>query len=343
VLNDFKSWIEMGAPDPRAEATARKTTSSIDLDRGRKFWAFQPLAAVAPPPVKDASWARTSIDRFLLAALEKKGLGPAAETSRRAWLRRATFDLTGLPPTPAEVAAFEADTSANPHAKVVDRLLASPHYGERWGRHWLDLVRFAETNGHEYDNNKLDAWQYRDYVIRAFNEDVPFDTFVREHIAGDLLPAQRLAKDGSKFESPLGTNFYWFGEVLNSATDSVKSRADTVDNQIDVIGKTFLGLTLACARCHDHKFDPIPTNDYYGLAGVLHSSAMREAVIDSPARAAAIRAAHQKAAPVTRNPGQSKIVLRPGDEIWEDFNGSSGSRRESGYHQSNCKAGNWPC
>ena len=119
--------------------------------------------------------------------------------------------------------AFEADTSANPHAKVVERLLASPHYGERWGRHWLDLVRFAETNGHEYDNNKLDAWQYRDYVIRAFNEDVPFDTFVREHIAGDLLPAQRLAKDGSKFESPLGTNFYWFGEVLNSATDSVKA------------------------------------------------------------------------------------------------------------------------
>ncbi|MBI2684966.1 MAG: PSD1 domain-containing protein [Acidobacteria bacterium] len=326
VIEDFKTWIGMGAPDPRVDTPdARKGPAGIDLERGRKYWAFQPLAPMRPPPVKNSAWPRAAIDNFILAKLEEKGLAPAPEASRRAWLRRVTFDLTGLPPTPADVDAFESDNSNDAYTHVVDRLLASPHYGERWARHWLDLVRFAETNGHEYDNNKLDAWQYRDYVIRAFNEDIPFNVFAREHIAGDLLPNPRLSKDGSKVDSPLGTNFLWFGEVLNSATDSLKSRADTVDNQLDVIGKTFLGLTVACARCHDHKFDPIPTLDYYGMAGIFHSTGMREAVIDSPARAAAIQAAHRKAAPVTRNPGKSKIVLRPGDEIWEDFNGATWS------------------
>jgi len=324
VIDDFKTWIGMGAPDPRQDsATAvRKAPAGIDLERGRKYWAFQPLAAAPQPPVKNKTWPRTAIDSFVLAKLEAKGLAPAPEASRRAWIRRVTFDLTGLPPTPAEVDAFEHDRSAEAHARVVDRLLASPHYGERWGRHWLDLVRFAETNGHEYDNNKLDAWQYRDYVIRAFNEDLPFNDFAREHIAGDLLAKPRLSKDGAIVESPLGTNFLWFGEVLNSATDSIKSKADTVDNQLDVVGKTFFGLTVACARCHDHKFDPIPTADYYGMAGILHSTAMREAVIDSPERAAAIRAAHRSAAPVMRNPGKRKLVLRPGDEVWEDFAGA---------------------
>ncbi|MBL8240151.1 MAG: PSD1 domain-containing protein [Bryobacterales bacterium] len=313
VIADFNSWIAMGAPDPRADApAARKAPAGIDLDKGRSFWAFQPLAP-----------ASGVIDRFLLSKLQQKQLTPAPEAPRAAWLRRLTFDLTGLPPTPAEVDAFLADNAPNAHAKAVDRLLASPHYGERWGRHWLDLVRFAETNGHEFDNNKLDAWQYRDYVIRAFNEDVPYNTFVREHIAGDLLAKPRLSKDGAKLESPLATNFLWFGEVLNSATDSVKSKADNVDNQLDVIGKTFLGLTVACARCHDHKFDPIPTADYYGMAGILHSTAMREAVIDSPQRAAEIRQAHSRATPVIRNPGKTKLVLRPSDEIWEDFNGAN--------------------
>ena len=179
---------------------------------------------------------------------------------------------------------FLADSSPTAFAKVVDRLLASPQYGERWARHWLDLVRYAETNGHEFDNDKIDAWRYRDYVIRAFNEDVPYNQFVREHIAGDLLPVKRLSRDRTYWESPLGTSFYWFGEILNSATDSVKSRADEVDNQIDVMSKAFFGLTVACARCHDHKFDPIPTADYYALAGVLHSTALTETVIDSPER-----------------------------------------------------------
>jgi hypothetical protein len=322
VIADFKSWIAMGAPDPREETSAsRNAPAGIDLEKGRKFWAFQPLLATPIPAVTNTAWPRNGIDRFLLAKLEEKSLQPAPEAPRRAWLRRVTFALTGLPPTPAEADAFDADRSPNAHAQVIDRLLASPHYGERWARHWLDLVRFAETNGHEYDNNKLDAWQYRDYVIRAFNEDVPYNAFVGEHLAGDLLLNPRLSKDGTRLESPLGTNFLWFGEVLNSATDSIKSKADNVDNQLDVIGKTFLGLTVACARCHDHKFDPIPTADYYGMAGILHSTAMREAVIDSPARAAAIHQAHLQIPPVTRHPGKSKIALRPGDQLFEDFNG----------------------
>jgi len=312
VIADFRTWIGMGAPDPRPEtAIARKSPAGIDLEQGRKFWAFQPLTAPA---------LNATIDQFLRAKLQQKNIAPAPEATRRAWLRRLTFDLTGLPPAPAEVDAFETDRSANASARVIDRLLASPHYGERWGRHWLDLVRYAETNGHEFDNDKLDAWQYRDYVIRAMNEDVPFNAFVREHLAGDLIPNPRLSKDGAILESPLGTNFLWFGEVLNSATDSIKSKADAVDNQLDVIGKTFLGLTVACARCHDHKFDPIPTADYYGMAGIMHSTAMREAVIDSPQRAAEIHEVHRNAAPVIRNPGKTKILLRPGDQIWEDFN-----------------------
>ncbi|HEU0123996.1 MAG TPA: PSD1 and planctomycete cytochrome C domain-containing protein [Bryobacteraceae bacterium] len=314
AIADFKSWIAGGAPDPRVDgpvAAARK--AGIDLDRGRKFWAFQPL--------EGSPWPSGGIDSFLLAKLEAKSLRPAPETSRRAWLRRVTFDLTGLPPTPAEVDAFTSDLSADAYPRVVDRLLASPQYGERWGRHWLDLVRYAETNGHEYDNNKLDAWQYRDYVIRALNEDVPFDAFVREHLAGDLLVNPRLSKDGARLESPIATNYLWFGEVLNSATDSAKSKADNVDNQLDVTSKAFLGLTVACARCHDHKFDPIPTLDYYGLAGILHSTGMREAVIDSPARAETIRKAHAQARPITRNPGKAKFRLRPSDEVWADFSG----------------------
>ena len=164
-----------------------------------------------------------------------------------------------------EIENFLNDSSPDARTRVDDRLLASPHYGERWARNWLDLVRFAETNGHEFDNDKLDAWRYRDYVIRAFNEDVPYDRFVREHIAGDLLPEKRLSADGAHWESPLGTSFYWFGEVVNSPTDSIKSRADEVDNQIDVLSKAFLGLTVACARCHDHKFDPILQKDYFRL------------------------------------------------------------------------------
>ena len=279
-IEDVRRWIATGAIDPRIAETKA----------GVKGWAFQPVANAPVPVVKDKAWVRTPIDAFVLSKLEAAGKRPGAPADKRTLLRRVTFDLIGLPPTPDELDAFLADRSPQAFAKVVDRLLASPHYGERWGRHWLDLVRYAETNGHEYDNDKMEPWRYRDYVIRAFNNDLPYNQFVREHLAGDLLSNKRTNADGTAWESPIATSYLWFGEVLNSATDSVKSRADEVDNQIDVTGKAFLGLTIACARCHDHKFDPIPTADYYSLAGVFHSTSYREAVMDTPARAGAIHA-----------------------------------------------------
>ncbi|MCC6362075.1 MAG: PSD1 domain-containing protein [Bryobacterales bacterium] len=330
-ISDFENWIRMGAPDPRKEEqpspTARKKT--IDWEQARKYWAFQPVRKPAVPTVQNVSWVRTPVDAFVLAKLGERRLNPAPPADKRSWIRRVTFDLIGLPPTPEEVTAYLSDNSAEADRRVVDRLLSSPHYGERWARPWLDLMRVAETNGHEFDNDKLDAWRYRDYVIRAFNEDVPYNQFVREHIAGDLLPGKRRSPDGAYWESPIGTGMFWLWEVLNSATDSVKSRADTVDNQLDVLGKTFLGLTVACARCHDHKFDPIPTADYYSLAGIMHSTEIREAVIDSPERAREIASLHQRLTDVNEQirallppPPASKsavLKLRPGDILFEDF------------------------
>jgi hypothetical protein len=275
VLADFTAWIRDGAHDPRTGAAPAAPRKGVDLAEGRKHWAFQPIRRPDGP---------ASIDAFIRAKLTEQKLTPAPAADRRTLIRRVTFDLTGLPPTPAEIDAFLADDSPQAWAKVVDRLLASPHYGERWARHWLDLVRYAETNGHEYDNDKHEPWRYRDYVIRAFNEDLPYNQFMKEHLAGDLLPNKRLRRDAGAFESPVGTTSLWFNEVLNSATDSEKSKADDVDNQIDVTSKAFLGLTVACARCHDHKFDPIPTADYYAMAGFFHSTDIREADIDAPAR-----------------------------------------------------------
>lgn len=294
VLADLRSWIEMGAPDPREAVTqtAPAEESGIDWEEARKFWAFQPIEVPALP---DGA-AKNPIDRFVNAKLASAGLEPSAEADKRALIRRATFDLTGLPPTPQEVRAFLADDQPGAWPRLVDGLLASPHYGERWGRHWLDLVRFAETDGHEFDNDKPNAWRYRDYVVRAFNEDLPYDRFVREQIAGDLLEEPRLTRDGKRYEAPIGAGMYWLWEVLNSPTDSVKSRADQVDNQIDVMSKAFFGMTLACARCHDHKFDPLPTADYYALAGVLHSTELRQRWIDSPEVRAELRATRQKLA-----------------------------------------------
>jgi len=330
-IADFEQWITMGAHDPRTEAPAAlPAKKDIDWQQARQFWSFQMPVKTPAPPVKNSAWVKTPIDAFLLSALEKRGFPPAPPADKRTWIRRVTFDLIGLPPSPSEVDDYLRDTSPEADRKVVERLLASKHYGERWARHWLDLVRFAETNGHEFDNDKLDAWRYRDYVIRAFNQDVPYNQFAKEHIAGDLLPAKRLSQDGTHWESPLGTGVFWFGEVLNSATDSVKTRADAVDNQIDVVGKAFLGLTVACARCHDHKFDPLPTADYYSLAGIMHSTYVREAVIDSPERARQIASAHQKIADINAEIDRSlpphrsrpsKLQLREGDVLFEDFEG----------------------
>lgn len=332
-IADLAAWVKMGAPDPRSGSVVTPPVrKGYDFAESKKFWAFQPVGAAAPPPVRDRDWVRSPVDAFILSKLAEHKLRPAAPAGKRALLRRVTQDLTGLPPSPAELDAFLQDQSPDAFEKVVDRLLASPHYGERWARHWLDLMRYAETNGHEYDNDKLDPWRYRDYVIRAFNEDIRYDQFVREHIAGDLLPARRLRADRAAVESPLGTTSLWFNEVLNSATDSDKSRADDVDNQIDVASKAFLGLTVACARCHDHKFDPIPTADYYALAGVLHSTGMREAAIDSPDKMARIEYLSSKIRQINReieslsprhSPHGQKAQYRRTDRVYQRFEDST--------------------
>jgi hypothetical protein len=278
-IADLAAWIRMGAPDPRDEGGE----SAAAAKPAPEHWAFQPVRKHAVPSVKDARWPALWIDRFLLAKLEAAKLRPAPPASRRTLIRRVSYDLTGLPPTPAEIDAFLRDHSPRAFEKVVDRLLASPHYGERWARHWLDLARYAETDGHEFDREKPNAWRYRDYVIRAFNDDLPYDQFVREHIAGDILPCQRTLKEGL-FESAVGTTFFALGEERNAADDLAQVRADKIDNQIDTLSKTFLGLTVACARCHDHKFDPVSQREYYALAGILDSKRAIQAWLDMPER-----------------------------------------------------------
>jgi hypothetical protein len=281
-IADLTAWVKMGAPWPDDKNTTVVTPKPFDLEERKKHWSMQPVAKVAPPRVKDVDWPRNDVDRFVLAALEAKGLRPAAPADRRTWLRRVTFDLIGLPPTPAEIDAFLKDESPEAYEKVVDRLLASPHYGERWGRHWLDLVRFAETSGHEFDFEIPHAYEYRDYVIRAFNADVPYDQFVREHLAGDLLSKPRRHPKEGFNESALGTGFWFLGESKHSPVDVRQDGGDRRDNMIDVFSKTFLGLTVACARCHDHKFDAITQKDYYALVSYLQSSRFDRAFLDDP-------------------------------------------------------------
>ncbi len=283
-IEHLEAWVRMGAPDPRSEDVASVTPGQETAgDDHEQIWSFLPVVDPEPPVVENDSRVRNDIDRFVLARMEREGLAPSENADRLTLLRRVTFDLTGLPPTRAEIDAFLNDHARGAFGRVVERLLGSPHYGERWGRHWLDLVRWAETNGHEFDNNKLDAWRYRDYVIESFNRDLPYNVFLREQIAGDLLPP-RLSADGTHYVSPIASGMYWLWEVLNSPTDSVKARADQIDNQIDVLSKAAQGLTVACARCHDHKFDPIRTADYYSLFGILQSTHMAEVSVDSAAR-----------------------------------------------------------
>ena len=286
-------WVAAGAPWPAdktatsEQPAAHKAAFNLP-ERKTDHWAWQPIREAAIPEVAQPNWPRGPIDRFILARLEAAGLAPASEADRAVLLRRITFDLIGLPPTPADIDAFLADTSPDAYDRVVERLLASPHYGERWGRHWLDLVRYAESHGHEFDYDLENAWQYRDYVIRAFNADVPYDQFVIEHIAGDLLEAPRRHPSEGLNESVIGTGFFHFGEAVHSPVDIRGDEADRIDNQIDVLCKTFLGLTVTCARCHDHKFDAISTKDYYGLVGFLRSSHFQQAYLDAPQQNAAV-------------------------------------------------------
>lgn len=280
----FRKWIEMGAPWPAGPADGAADSKKFDLAARADFWSFRRLSRPEVPGVSNEDWCRTPVDRFILAKLDEAKLTPASEADRATWLRRVTLDVIGLPPTPEEVEAFLADDMPGAHERVVDRLLANPHFGERWGRHWLDLVRYAESRGHEFDYSVANPWHYRDYIIRATNDDVPYDQFVAEHIAGDMLtngPADKLHLRvdpvTGRNESILGTGFWCLGEWVHSPVDIRQEEADRFDNMIDVYSKTFLGLTVACARCHDHKFDPILQRDFYALQGYLQSSTYRQA------------------------------------------------------------------
>ena len=270
-------WIRLGAPWPKEGPAQAATISEFNLaKRKAAHWSWQPVRDPTPPQVKQKDWPRTSLDSFILAKLEQNQIKPAPPAEKRTLIRRANLDITGLPPTPNEIDAFLADTSPDAFAKVVDRLLASPHFGERWARHWLDLVRYAETRGHEFEPIIPNAWQYRDYVIRALNADVPYNAFVTEHIAGDLMPTPRLHPVTGGNESILGTGFWFLGEEVHSPVDIRADECDRLDNRLDVMSKTFLGLTVACARCHDHKFDAISQKDYYALTGFLISGSYRQ-------------------------------------------------------------------
>jgi hypothetical protein len=269
VVADFAAWIRAGAIDPRDENAPISLASGIDIEAGRLHWAFQPIARPTAPPVADTAWPRNEIDFFILAALEAAGLSPAVDADRQTWLRRVTFDLTGLPPTPEELEAFLADRSSAAEATVVERLLASPHYGERMARHWLDIARFAESSGGGRSMVFKEAWRYRDFVIDAFNGDMPFDRFLTEQIAGDLLSAET---PDDKARLLTATGYLMLGAINYEEQDKRHLEMDVVDEQLDTLGTGLMGMTLGCARCHDHKFDPIPTDDYYALAGILRST-----------------------------------------------------------------------
>ncbi len=268
VIADFETWIKMGAPDPRDDA-ATIVKSAIDIEKGRQFWAFQPPKKAAPPKVKDTKWAHSDVDRFLLAGLEAKNLKPVGDADKRTLLRRVYYDLIGLPPSPEEIEAFVNDQSPQAFEKVVDKLLASPQFGERWGRHWLDIARFGESSGKNVNFAYPHAWRYRDYVIAAFNSDKPYDQFVKEQLAGDLLPA---ANEKEKAEHEIATGFLAIGPKDHNERSALQFQMDVADEQIDVMSQAFLGITIGCARCHDHKFDPIPQKDYYALAGIFRST-----------------------------------------------------------------------
>ena len=271
VREAFRTWIQSGAFDPRRQQATGEMESpeAPTVADGRNFWAFQPISKPLIPDVSNKSWVNNDVDRFILAKLEERGLDPVADTNRESLLRRLTFDLTGLPPTPKQMELYLPDGSDDATERLIDRLLDSPRYGERWGRHWLDVVRFAESSGGGRTLLFPDAWRYRDYVIQAFNQDLPFDEFVKEQIAGDLLPTKGRIDRQRKI---VATGFLMLGPTNYEMQDKDILEMDVVDEQLDTMGKAMLGMTIGCARCHDHKFDPIPTRDYYALAGILKST-----------------------------------------------------------------------
>ena len=273
-IKTLAAWIKMGAPWPNSKVPVRSdSTGAVEVKftaAEKSFWAFRPPQRPTVPTVQRTDWPTSPVDHFVLVMLESKGLLPASGANKRTLIRRATIDLHGVPPTPREVEEFLGDDSPNAFENLIERLLAAPRYGERWGRHWLDVARYADSNGMDDNMFYSDAWRYRDYVIAAFNNDKPYDQFVREQVAGDLLNASNDSFD--RDEALIATGFLMIGPKMLAEDDPVKQRMDIVDDQIDTIGRAFLGLTLGCARCHDHKFDPIPTADYYSLAGIFKST-----------------------------------------------------------------------
>jgi hypothetical protein len=356
VVNDFVAWVKMGAPDPRNAPAAAPPPSEpavvkIDYEAERQKWAFHRPEPPSIPAVRNAGWTRNPIDHFILAKLEAAGLEPAPTADPRTLLRRIYLDLTGLPPTPAEVDAFcQAAEPAEPGTSgardtgepirnsqsaiesVIDRLLASPQYGEQWGRHWLDVARYADSldaRSLGKEGDILDAWRYRDWVVAAFNRDLPYDQFVAQQVAGDILAARE--PDPGKI---VATGLYAIGNWGNGDADKEKLYTDIVDDQIDVTGRAFLGLTLACARCHDHKFDPITTADYYSLSGIFFSSHILEkfaskAQGESLMRIPLLSAAEQEArgvatARLAAIEAQLAGGLRPLTEVKRDVSGKPG-------------------
>ncbi len=269
AIDTLVDWVRMGAPWPGYEPVHAHEPGSEQAPES-DHWAFQPVADPAVPDVGPSTWVRNDIDRFILARLRENGLDPSPEAEKLTLLRRAKFDLQGLPPNHKEIRSFADNTEPDALEKLVEELLGSPHYGERWGRHWLDVARYADSTGVDEDHPFGDSWRYRDYVVDAFNNDLPFNQFAREQIAGDLLPAPQDSPVNTR--GVVATGFLALGPMALAQRDPVQKKYDVVDEQIDTLSKAFLGLTVACARCHDHKFDPILTSDYYALAGIFAST-----------------------------------------------------------------------
>jgi hypothetical protein len=285
TIADFVTWVRLGVPMPppsqAAAATAAvpastPTPTPTFSEELRQHWSFQPVKKPAPPPVGNPGWVRNPVDAFILARLQERSWQPAPPAGRAEWLRRVSFDLIGLPPTPEEITAFERDTAPEAEERVVDRLLNSPHYGERWAQHWLDVVRFAETEGFEYDRHIPDAWRYRDYVIAAFNRDKPFDRFVLEQIAGDEIAPR-------DHECLAASTFHRLGPVRRNAgnPEIALSRNEVLTERTDIIGSAFLGLTIGCARCHNHKLEPIAQKDYYRLQAFVAATEEHDIILAS--------------------------------------------------------------
>ncbi|WP_417384649.1 PSD1 and planctomycete cytochrome C domain-containing protein [Gimesia sp.] len=296
VIADFVKWVELGAPDSRDRAPTGEEAASLSwktiFEKRRKWWSLQPLQSAKPPVLKENNWSTQPVDRFLLEKLREAELHPAPVAESEVLARRLSFVLTGLPPAPQLVKQFAADAKQNPEAayeRLVDHLLASPHYGERFARHWMDVVRYTDTYGYEWDNPAKGSWEYRDYLIRAFNQDVGFDQLIREQIAGDLLQQPRIDEISGFQESLIGPMFYHMGEHRHGdSVDFNGIHQEMINNKIDAFSKAFLASTVACARCHDHKLDAISQRDYYALAAVFMTPRWTTRVIDAPGRQDAV-------------------------------------------------------